>query len=365
MLGLLAAGCSDGSDTTQSSAPTSDTAAEGICDESTYYVAQTAASGSVVTSGGEPRLVLEGASPTTWFSDRPERDAGVLDNPDLVAAWDEAFADTPVLAAVTSSSADGTVVVAADSPAWDPATGALSYHLDPDVLDGSLEALEALLADESELALFVDPAPLTPDCSDEDEVEWVFVQTARSGTVEAGDEDWTLALDAAGVTTAFSSGAFREAAMGTTDEFIATWADDPSVAEDPPNAVLVVASADAEQPVTLELSEPRVDGNRVIYRARPLDPQAEPPADFDQAVLFIDAYPTSFDESIPQVDTNVEGEAPAMPLGDFYLATASALSQAAENVANNTQSNATSRQSFNACVTDQVYCEGLLDTTDG
>lgn len=101
------------------------------------YVQQ-AESASIVTDGAASVLVLSGVDPsTTWFADRPARQAGSLETTAFVGGWEAAgFAATPPNAVVQLESGGRTssAVVLTD-PRWDPDAAELRYTVRPD--DGS------------------------------------------------------------------------------------------------------------------------------------------------------------------------------------------------------------------------------------
>lgn len=96
---------------------------------------QKATSASVVTDGSTSELVLAGVDPsTTWFADRPTRQAGSLETAAFVDGWAAVgFATTPPNAVVQLESGERTssAVVLSD-PRWDAGAGELRYLVQPD-----------------------------------------------------------------------------------------------------------------------------------------------------------------------------------------------------------------------------------------
>ena len=96
---------------------------------------QKAESASIVTDGAASVLVLGGVDPsTTWFADRPARQAGSLETTAFVDGWEAAgFAVTPPNAVVQLESGGRTssAVVLTD-PRWDPDAAELRYTVRPD-----------------------------------------------------------------------------------------------------------------------------------------------------------------------------------------------------------------------------------------
>ncbi|MEJ2335510.1 MAG: hypothetical protein P8Y26_07725 [Gemmatimonadales bacterium] len=96
------------------------------------------------------------------------------------------------------------------------------------------------------------------------EVEWLFVQTADSVTLKDGE------LTLFGISPAtlfFSDRPERIAGHGLTAEFVTFWqriADD-GFGADPPNATLAIVSNDVADDVVLTLMTPELDGSTLRY----------------------------------------------------------------------------------------------------
>lgn len=102
------------------------------------------------------------------------------------------------------------------------------------------------------------------------EVEWLFVQTAESVTLEDG----VLTLHGVSPATIFfSDRPERIAAHGLTAQFVTYWQDleDNGFGEDPPNATLAIVENDEADDVVLTLAHPVLDGGTLRYRVNVLE----------------------------------------------------------------------------------------------
>jgi hypothetical protein len=108
----------------------------------------------------------------------------------------------------------------------------------------------------------------------EQEAEWLFVQTAESVTLKDG----VLTLHGISPSTLFfSDRPERIAAHGLTAEFVTFWqriADD-GFGEDPPNATLAIVSKDVAEDVVLTLTTPELDGSTLRYSVTVLEGEDE------------------------------------------------------------------------------------------
>lgn len=156
---LVLAACGGATDDETTAAGDSASVATGT---GRLYV-QKATSASVVTDGSTSELVLAGVDPsTTWFADRPSRQAGSLETAAFVDGWSAAgFATTPPNAVVQLEAGERTssAVVLSD-PRWDAEAGELRYSVRPD--EGSSLPPERT----GPVALFIDdggagPSPRT------------------------------------------------------------------------------------------------------------------------------------------------------------------------------------------------------------
>ncbi len=103
--------------------------------EVSWLASQTAASGRIEFTDGEPtRLVMGGIDAhTVMFSDRPDRLTDIIDTAAITDQWDELFADSaPNAVLVEHRPAGGTdsLVVVLTNPVLDTATRTLSYDIE-------------------------------------------------------------------------------------------------------------------------------------------------------------------------------------------------------------------------------------------
>ena len=94
LLGSVSVGCSDGAhDQSRSAAPSDQ--------EVSLLFSLVAPNLSITSEGDGYRLALPASSPVSWFTDRPERNAGTLDGAGFASLWAaEDFYDDPPNAAV-------------------------------------------------------------------------------------------------------------------------------------------------------------------------------------------------------------------------------------------------------------------------
>ncbi len=144
-------------------------------------------------------------------------------------------------------------------------------------LAGGLGVSAALMAGAVPSLHAQDATPVveaTPD--PEGSVEVLFVQSFASGSLVAdGADGFTLALEGGtGQTVYFSDRPERLVGTVTDEQFLDGRAFDPA---DPPNAAIVTRTADGEDILILELTNPALDATSgaVSYTARPLDGQPE------------------------------------------------------------------------------------------
>ena len=343
LLVLLAFLSACGDDTSDSTAGAQKIA----CDRAgnAFYFVQSATSATIDAAGDQLRLTLPGVERTVWFTDRPTRDFGVLDSDVFTTIWDDLGIAQDAPAAITV--AHGTLLVstavALSQPTWDEDTGTLSYLVGPLARGYGVGALAP--GPLGPVSVLIDPTVLAADCAPDRAASLVFVQTARSGEATETGGVLELRLDGVGPTLFFADQPDRDGGVIDTATFIADWATSPNLKNDPPNAVLDIPErTDGPKLIAVELSEPRFDAASVTFRVRVLpDNGAVPelPATFTEAALFIDAFPTTINnritDAIPQANLEVLGDAPAVALGNLYVATAQALANAAHNATTNQQ----------------------------
>jgi hypothetical protein len=114
----------------------------------------------------------------------------------------------------------------------------------------------------------------TEASAQEQEAQWLFVQTAESVTLKDGE----LTLHGISPSTLFfSDRPERIAAHGLTAEFVTFWQrlGDDSFGDDPPNATLAIVSKDVAEDVVLTLMAPELDGSTLRYSVTVLEGDEE------------------------------------------------------------------------------------------
>ena len=129
-----------------------------------------------------------------------------------------------------------------------------------------------------------DDKSTTSDISQADEIEALFVQSARSMSYEDG----RLTLNGIAPTTLlFSDRPDRVTGHVPSEEFLDSWGEgDDSFADDPPNAVLSIFQEDEVHDVVVVLSDPALDLDDMSYSVEILD--GDMPASGGANSLFID-----------------------------------------------------------------------------
>jgi hypothetical protein len=75
----------------------------------------------------------------------------------------------------------------------------------------------------------------------------------------------------------------------TNEELLAAWSDGKDrFSQDPPNAALSVLGEGGPQVAIIELQEPRLEGDDIVYRVRVLE--GEPPSSAGATALFVDPW---------------------------------------------------------------------------
>jgi hypothetical protein len=163
------------------------------------------------------------------------------------------------------------------------------------------------------------------------EVSWIFLQHADTARFDGK----SLRLEGVDPeTVAFSERPYRAVQTISTAGFVALWGAGPdSLAADPPNAGLSGLDGEAFRNVIVELYEPRLDGDTLVYAAVVL--HGTLPAAMTEVSLLVDAVPTPVNgqitDAVTQTNTKVLGDAPALAMGALLQSTADALAQAASN----------------------------------
>jgi hypothetical protein len=130
---------------------------------------------------------------------------------------------------------------------------------------------------------------LTPLCQaggTEENVQWLFVQNSKNVVLEKG----TLTLkDVAPATIFFSDRPERLAGHMATADFVLEWQEGTgkeSFHADPPNATLSIFGKDEIVDIVVELKNPRLKGNELMYDIGVLE--GELPTTSGFCSLFID-----------------------------------------------------------------------------
>jgi hypothetical protein len=117
---------------------------------------------------------------------------------------------------------------------------------------------------------------------------FLFVQSAKK--IDYKDGVMTL-YDVPKQTMFFTDRPNRVVGNLPTDRFVARWTTDTSpggFASNPPNAAVTVFQPDGVKTAIVELSSPRLDGNKLSYNVKVLQGIAS--AQPGEGVLFIDNY---------------------------------------------------------------------------
>ena len=144
-------------------------------DKETFFMFVQAADSAVITkskSANQYRIVLQGVQPETiYFSDRPQRIAGKVENAKFIKGL-SFEKDNPPNAAIVGTTGDKTqhiVVAELTAPQYDAAKKTLSYDVTllPSTQWGSMahwskDAKHVLPASLSEVSLFIDDCPDFP-----------------------------------------------------------------------------------------------------------------------------------------------------------------------------------------------------------
>lgn len=251
-----------------------------------------------------------------------------------------------------------------------------------------LAIFSALLA----CGLVVVSAWQPPSSAQADESSSLWTVTASGGTLagvgaDSGDEQLLLTLfDVPTYLTQFDDRPARDAFTISTSDFVDRWAG--WFGDVPPNATLTFLRPESVVPqtVVLELDDPFYDedAHLLAFAARHIHRRSDPhttvaervapastraPDAFVAAALFIDpasddtattpqltVFPTAVNtqilDSVVQANTKVLGDSPAIAMGNLFVATSQALSNAAHNATNaQQQSYATSQAATTMGVT--------------
>ncbi|MES0826535.1 hypothetical protein [Ruegeria sp. SCP11] len=128
----------------------------------------------------------------------------------------------------------------------------------------------------------------TAATAEEESIQLLFVQTASGVEIDEYEKTVRL-LNADPQTVYFSDRPYRKAGHISMDKYLEAWTEvDGNFGETPPNAALSVFEPGKDQNslVVLELFEPTIEGEDLIYRYLVLD--GELPKGNGPAALFID-----------------------------------------------------------------------------
>lgn len=149
----------------------------------------------------------------------------------------------------------------------------------------------------------------------DDQLAWLFVQTASSMTYDGS----TLAMiGLAPATTAFSDRPYRKVVPINHEAFLSFWSDGTdNFTLDPPNAGFSTLVDGQLHTAVVELSNPELDGDRLSYSVKLLE--GDIPASGLAASLLIDDSLVT--DAITQAVTTPTAEAPAPGMSSIYQQT--------------------------------------------
>jgi hypothetical protein len=160
------------------------------------------------------------------------------------------------------------------------------------------------------LALAEDPAP-----TQDDQLAWLFVQTANSMSFDGT----TLSMiGLAPATTAFSDRPHRKVVPISHEAFLSFWSDGTDNFDvDPPNAGFSTLVDGQLHTAVIELTNPKLEGNRLTYTAKVLEGDI-PPLGLAASLLIDDSLVT---DAITQAVTTPTAEAPAPGMSSIFQQT--------------------------------------------
>lgn len=164
----------------------------------------------------------------------------------------------------------------------------------------------------------------------------LFVQNIIQG--EFSDD--VLSIETAPQVLFFSDRPNRMAGHVSTDFLLDLWnKGEDSFKQNPPNAALSITHKEEIRNVVVELLPPSINKGRLNYPVKLIS--GELPSSFENASLFIDAFPTAVNsqvtDAVTQTNVRVLGDAPAVAMGNLFIATSQALSNAAHNATTSQQ----------------------------
>lgn len=182
----------------------------------------------------------------------------------------------------------------------------------------------------------------------------LFVQNIKNGVLK----EELLSIQLSSPTLFFSDRPYRLTGHVTNTFLLDLWhkgQDDFQV--NPPNAVLSVIKDDKISNTVLELRSSKMEQGKIEYAVNVIS--GEPLSGFDAATLFIDAFPTSVNnqitDAVTQTNVKILGDAPATSMGNLFIATSQALSNAAHNATTAQQQTDISAQAATAMGVATLY----------
>lgn len=183
----------------------------------------------------------------------------------------------------------------------------------------------------------------------------LFVQSILKGSFE---KDLLILEQNSPLLLFFSERPTRISGHLTATAFIDIWdKGKDSFNDDPPNAALSILTDEGVTNAVVELFSPELMGAVFTYEIKIISGTI--PQRFEAASLFIDPFPTSMNnratdsvspattratpvnsqitDSITQANANVLADTPATAMGNLYIATSQALSNAAHNATSGQQ----------------------------
>ena len=149
----------------------------------------------------------------------------------------------------------------------------------------------------------------------DDQLAWLFVQTASSMTF---DGTTLTMIGLAPATTAFSDRPYRKVVPINHEAFLSFWSDgSDNFTLDPPNAGFSALVDGQLHTAVVELSVPKLDGDRFSYTVKLLEGDI-PPSGLAASLLIDDSLVT---DAITQAVTAPTGEAPAGGMSGIYQQT--------------------------------------------
>jgi hypothetical protein len=288
----IAACSADASDEPEASRSTLAAAAE-PCDSAgdAIYFGQSGQSGRVVKDDAGTRLTLDGVAATSWFTDRPGRDAGVVATSAFTAMFGESGVDRPVVAMISTVDDSGTDnrVVLVDDPVWDASDATIEYRVGSMVAGDDAPLAAGAIGPVS---IVIDSDSLATSCESPASEAMVFAQSGASASIDRSADRTTLRIGQPGPTLFFAGGSQRIGGAIDPARFIEDWNSASGFRADPPNGFLVDLDATGSDAalISVELSDPELVDGELRYEIAALDGDTleSMPERMEHFVLFID-----------------------------------------------------------------------------